>query len=292
MTAKLQGAVETHHRLGAEESEFLSADELHARFPYISPAMVAATFCRRDGWLSSHEATQGFAKGSEAIFLLDTRAEGIDIDQNGVNAVKTNRGTIKTRQIVNAAGPFAGPVASMVGLELPLEPVRRQKIFVSPQAEIPQDAPMCIDLGREIYWRPAHGGALAAWVDPDEPVADPVEEVATDWDYPAVLLDKLPSLSPFWAGLSEKLGARDIQLSAGYYMYTPDEQPLIGPIDEVPGFFLNCGYWAGVMLAPEAGRRVAALVSGDMNNKDNPLRFSRYAEGAVTQSESFLRGRR
>lgn len=52
----------------------------------------------------------------------------------------------------------------------------------------------------------------------------------------------------------------DKDTSAGYYMYTPDDQPLIGPVPEVPGFYVNCGYWAGVMLSPQAGKWINDLV--------------------------------
>ena len=115
--------------------------------------------------------------------------------------------------------------------------------------------------------------------------------MATDWDYAAVLLDKITGLSPFWADVAETLSASDLTTTAGYYMYTPDDQPLIGPVQEVKGFHLNCGYWAGVMLSPEAGRRVAQLVTGQMKPADNPLRLSRFAEGLVSTGDSFLRGR-
>ena len=71
----------------------------------------------------------------------------------------------------------------------------------------------------------------------------------------------------------------------------PDDQPLIGPVPEVPGLHLNCGYWAGVMLSPEAGRRVSLLVTGQMRPEDNPLRPTRFAEGPATVGDSFLRGR-
>jgi len=54
---------------------------------------------------------------------------------------------------------------------------------------------------------------------------------------------------------------------------------------------VNCGYWAGVMLSPEAGRRVADLVTGEMDLQDNPLRPTRYQEGVVFEGDSFLRGR-
>lgn len=292
MAEKLKHAVSVHHGFGVTGSEYLDHDAIQRRFPYISDKMVTGTFHQNDGWLSSHEATQGFAKGSTAKFLLKTKVLRIETDAAGVSAVVTDRGTIATRHAVNCAGPFAQAVAQMVGVTLPVEAVRRQKIHIAPKPQIPHDAPLCIDIGDETYWRPEHGGALMAWVDPDEkPTTEPIEEVPTDWDYPAILLDKITKLSPFWAEVAETLSSQDIHASAGYYMYTPDDQPLIGPVAEVPGFHVNCGYWAGVMLSPEAGRRVTQLLTGQMKPQDNPLRLSRFAEGIVSTGDSFLRGR-
>jgi len=291
MTGRLSSAVATHHELGVSDSEFLTGDELTHRFPYISDGVVAGTFRQRDGWFSTHEATQGFAKGSNARFLLQTRVTDILADGRGVTGVLTDRGAISTRTVVNAAGPFAGAIGTMAGLDVPLEPVRRQKVFVTPRPQIPQDAPLCIDIAREAYWRPSGGGALLGWVDPDEPVSAPTEDVPTDWDFPAIVLDKLTNLFPFWGDIADGLSSNDLRTSAGYYVYTPDDQPLIGPVPEIPGFYLNCGYWAGVMLAPEAGKRIADLVTGAMANEDNALRPTRYAEGSVTSGDSFLRGR-
>ena len=88
----------------------------------------------------------------------------IETDSDGVCSVLTDRGDISTRHVVNAAGPFAGQVSKMLGVDLPIEAVRRQKIYATPQPEIPQDAPLCIDIGQEVYWRPSHGGAFLAWV--------------------------------------------------------------------------------------------------------------------------------
>jgi sarcosine oxidase subunit beta len=291
MVGELQAAVAKHRALGVTDSEFLDHDELLARFPYLSDQVVGATFRQQDGWLSTHEATQGFAKGSSARFLLETRTTGILRDSQGVCAVETTCGTIATRVVVDAAGPFAGVVGRMVGLDLPLEPVRRQKVFISPKPQIPQGAPLTIDLVEDAYWRPETGGAYIAWVDPDEPVGEPSEELPTDWDFAATVLEKLFRLNPFWEEIADNLKGGDIHPSAGQYVYTPDEQPIIGPVPEVPGFYVNCGYWAGVMLSPEAGRRTARLVTGEMRPEQNPLRPTRYAEGVVYKGDSFLRGR-
>lgn len=287
----MKASVEQHRRVGVTDSEFLEHDELLRRFPYLSDRAVAATFRQNDGWLSSHEATQGFAKGSSARFLLQTRATGIGLDGQGVCGVETDRGAISTRTVVNAAGPFAGVVCRMAGVDLPLEPVRRQKAFISPRPQIPQDAPLTIDVVQDVYWRPETGGAYIAWVDPDEPAGEPREDLPLDWDYPAIVLDKLVRLNPFWDEIAATLKGEEIHPSAGQYVYTPDDQPLIGPVPEVPGFYVNCGYWAGVMLSPEAGRRIARLVTGEMKPEENALRPTRYAEGIVYEGGSFLRGR-
>jgi sarcosine oxidase subunit beta len=291
MVPDLEASVAQHRRLGVTDSEFLAQDELLVHFPYLSDRAVAATFRQGDGWLSSHEATQGFAKGSDARFLLKTQVTGIGQDGQGVCGVETDRGAIATRIVVNAAGPFAGAVCRMAGVDLPLEPVRRQKAFISPRPQIPHGAPLTIDVDQDVYWRPETGGAYIAWVDPDEPAGEPREELPLDWDYPAIVLEKLIRLNPFWSEIACTLRGEEIHPSAGQYVYTPDDQPLIGPVPQMPGFYVNCGYWAGVMLSPEAGRRIARLVTGEMKPEDNALRPTRYAEGIVYEGRSFLRGR-
>jgi len=288
---QLKAAVEKHHSLGVTDSEFLSGDEVRARFPYVSPKVVAATFRQRDGWLACHETTYGFAQGSNARFLLRTKVTDVLLDGQGVCGVETSRGVISTRVVVNAAGPFASVIGKMAGVEVPIEPVRRQKVIIGPHERIPQDAPMTIDLVNEAYWRPEVRGGLLGWVDPDEPVGEPAENLPTSYFFPGIVLDKLIRLSPFWEEVAEGLRDEDIHLSAGQYCYTPDDQPLIGPVPEVSGFYLNCGYWAGVMLSPMAGKRVADLVTGAMAPHDNPLRPTRFEEGIVVESDSFLRGR-
>ncbi|MDJ0986614.1 MAG: FAD-dependent oxidoreductase [Desulfobacterales bacterium] len=275
----LKENIAQQYKLGVTDSEFLEREEILKRFPFVAPTALAATFRQRDGWLSCHETTQGFAKGSNARFFLNTKASGIQMDAKGVCGVETNRGILQTRTVVNAAGPFAGEVGRMVGLELPLEPVRRQKVYIQTSVDIPPDAPFTVDVNNNCYWRPEAGGAIIGWVDADEPVSQPVEKVPTDWEFPALTLDKVKRLTPFFEEIEKTVRQPDMDTSAGFYMYTPDDQPLIGSVPEVPGFYVNCGYWAGVMLSPQAGKWISDLVTGMMDPKDNPLRPTRYKEG-------------
>jgi len=284
----LKENVEQQHKLGVTDSEFLKRDEVLARFSFVSPAVLAATFRQRDGWLSCHETTQGFAKGCDASFFINTKTTGIQTDKKGICAVETNRGILQTRIVVNAAGPFAGEIGRMVNQDLPLEPVRRQKVYITTTVDIPQSAPFTVDVNNNSYWRPEPGGVIVGWVDSDEPVSRPVEKVHTDWEFPAIALDKVKRLTPFFQEVEQSVRQPDMNTSAGFYVYTPDDQPLIGSVPEVPGFYVNCGYWAGVMLSPQAGRRISDLVTGKMDPKENPLRPSRFAEGLVKKGKTLM----
>ena len=280
--------MDQQHQLGVTDSEFLERDEILVRFPFLSQSVLAATFRQRDGWLSCHETTQGYAKGCNARFFINTRATAIQTDEKGICGVETNRGILQTRLVINAAGPFASEVGRMVNLDLPLEPVRRQKAYIRTSVAIPQDAPFTVDVDNNSYWRPEPGGVLIAWVDSSEPVSQPSEYVSTDWEFPALALDKVKRLAPFLEEVEKRVKQPDITTSAGYYVYTPDDQPLIGPIPEVPGFYVNCGYWAGVMLSPEAGKRIAKLATGEMDPRDNPLRPTRFKEGLGKRGKTLM----
>lgn len=284
----LRENLEQQHKLGVTDSEYLERDEIITKFPHVSQSVLAATFRQRDGWLSCHETTQGFAKGCEARFFINTKTTGIRMDENGICGVETNRGNIQTRVVVNAAGPFAAEIGKMVNLDLPLEPVRRQKVYMKTPVAIPQDAPFTVDINNNSYWRPEPGGVILGWVDSDEPVSRPSENVHTDWEFPALALDKVKRLTPFFKEVEQTVRQPDMNTSAGFYVYTPDDQPLIGPVPEAPGFYVNCGYWAGVMLSPEAGKRIGDLVTGKMDPKENPLRPTRFKEGLGKKGKTLM----
>ena len=114
----LKAAVAKHHALGVTDSEFLTAAEIRARFPYISECAVAATFRQRDGQFSSHAVTHGFARGSTARFL-NTRVTGIRQDARAFARSRRHTAQSRRRPVVNAAGPFAGVVGRSRGLSAP-----------------------------------------------------------------------------------------------------------------------------------------------------------------------------
>jgi len=277
--------VEHQQSIGLDDVEFLSGDEVRRRFPWVSPKVTAATYRAGDGWLSAHELTHGFAKGSEALFLLRTKATGIKLDSQGVEGVETNRGPISTRTVVIAAGPFSSQVAGLAGLELPLTLLRRQKVIIGQDSAIPQDAPMTITIDSGAYWRPEVGGGTIGWATPEEP-GEPLEKVPTDWAFPAIAIEEVSKLAPFWGEVVGRLTRESVFLGAGQYTCTPDSKPILGPSPDVAGVFFNLGYSGhGIMAAPEGSRYVVAMITGQMSDEDNPFSYQRFARGEVVISE-------
>ena len=291
MVPDLEKALKKYDDLGVIGSELIIGAELQKRFPFLAPQALAASFNNRDGWISTHETTYGFAKGSKnARFFTKTQVTALQVDGKGICGVETNKGVIQTRLVVNCAGPYAGVIGKMAGLDMPIRTVRRQKAYIRTSSKtLPLDAPFTVDLANHSYWRPEAGGLLCAWVDPDEPASAPADEMATDWDFAAESIHRASRLNPFFETIADDLKAEDINVSAGQYVYTPDDKPIIGPSDEIEGLYLNCGYWCGVMMSPQAGKRVADIATGKMQNKDNPLRYSRFKEGVFEKGNTFLK---
>jgi sarcosine oxidase subunit beta len=273
----LRTRVENQRRMGLADVEYLAGDEVRQRFPYVGPDVTAATWRAKDGWLSAHEMTFGFAKGSAAFFALRTAATGIRLDGQGVAAVTTARGEIATRCAVIAAGPFAGVVASWVGAKLPLANLRRQKTVLGQVPCMPPHAPMTIDNDTGAYWRPEVAGAALGWALP-EPPSEPLELVPTDWTFPAVVLDGAARLVPFWAQVAEKLTRDNVFLSAGQYTCTPDNKPIIGPYFSVPGLYFNLGYAGhGIMASAGGARLLVDLIRNPAADAENAFRYERFA---------------
>src|SRR5580765_5002251 len=102
--------VELQRGLGIDV-QWLDAREAAALAPGLNAdGVLAATFCGRDGIADPNGVAMGFAKTAQALGVTverDTEVTGITVTSGRVAAVDTSRGTIETRTVVNAAGPYA-----------------------------------------------------------------------------------------------------------------------------------------------------------------------------------------
>jgi sarcosine oxidase subunit beta len=273
--ATVEAFVAGHRSLGVLDSEALTGDEARRRFPWLGPNVTAASYRALDGWVSPYEVTYGFAKASAATFLLGTTATRIVIEGDAVVGVETDRGTIGTRRVVLAAGPFSHGLAATAGVVLPVAALRRHRAMVSPRPEIDGDGPMVVDMDTHGWWRPEGGGAFLGIGLPEDP-SEPALEVPVDWTFPAVAIDAAGRLAPFWRDLAERLTQAEVSLGAGQYTVTADGLPIIGATGGVDGLYMHGADngW-GVESAPEAGRRLAAIVAAGSDDPDDPYRIER-----------------
>jgi sarcosine oxidase subunit beta len=284
---KSRARVELQKSFGLADVELLTGDEARVRFPYVAPQVTAAAFRQRDGWLSAHELTYGYARASDARFFVETPVTAWRISGNRITGAITSRGEIHAERVAIAAGPFSAALARMAGIELPLENVRRQQFTVRVHPLIPHDAPMVVDSDTGAHWRPEGRGAVLAWARP-EPPSEPLEYVAPDWEFPALVLDGVARITPFWNEIIPNLKRSDLALVAGQYTEAPDLNPLIGAT-QVEGLWLNTAYGGHGVMASAGGARIFVdLLTGKMKDADNPFRVLRFADGTYKRGEKMV----
>ena len=279
---RVETRVAAQRRAGLDDVECLNGAEARRRFPYLAEDVTAAAFRARDGWLASHELTYGLARASHARIALEVEVTGFEVSAGRLAAVVTSAGRVAATRAVIAAGPYSGRLAARAGLALPITPERRQRAGVRAHPLIPRGAPMTVSLDDGAHWRPEGPGAYLAWSGalPEGP-REPSDEVPVDHDYPAIVIDAVAALSPFWSEVAAHLTRANVTLEAGLYDLTPDARPIIGP-SGVEGLFLNCGYSGhGVMGSVAGARLLADLVVGRERSQTNPYRLTRFDESSV-----------
>lgn len=280
--ARQREQVRQQRSWGLDDVEWLSGAEARTRFPYVGEQIVGARWRAGDGWLDVRRLTMGYAHASAATCVMKTAVMGFDLTGGRVQCVVTDRGTIATERAVIAAGPFAGVVAQLVGLDLPVALVRRQRVLLLDVPEVPPDGPMTIDEETGAHWRPAAHGAHLMFTQPGVPPGPPLEDVLPTSDFAFGLLDPasdhaLAHIAPFWRAVWER-GTSHWYIRAGQYTYTPDHRPLIGPT-AIPGLFVNGGYSGhGIMGSTGGSRLLVDTITGTLAPEKNPFRLDRPME--------------
>jgi sarcosine oxidase, subunit beta len=279
MAERQRRVVEQLHRWGQTDVHVLDGDEVRERFPFVSPEVIQARWRAGDGFVDTKQLTFGLAEGSNADVVLDCRVTGLAVGDGRLTEVRTSRGSVSAGAVVVACGPFSGRVAELAGVALPVEAVRRNKLWMPGLDAVPPDAPMTIHEETGAHWRPAFGGAWVLWTDPSTPPSEPAESVAPDPGFAFDVLDPsspaaVAHVAPFWRQIWEH-GAHHWVVQAGQYTVTPDHGPLLGPTG-VDGLHVNTGYSGhGIMLSPAGSRVVVDLITGAMDPATNAFAADR-----------------
>jgi len=269
-------------------NRWVGRDEIAEIAPYArTDDLRGGTFSGMDGFIDPHGSTQGYLDAARALGVelsADTEVLEVTRDGRGVSGVRTSRGDVATRRVVNAAGPFAGVLAERAGTRLPLYAVRRMLACTEPLAGAPDLIPMTVDMDTGLLIRREGRGILFAYSDPADP---PGFDTSFDPAFVGIVAEKAAARFPF---------AADAQVSprrcwAGLYPETPDHHAILGEHPDLPGFLLAVGFGGhGIMHAPATGRAIAETIAlGGCRFMDiTPLRPQRFAEGDTIAETAVL----
>jgi len=246
--------------------ELLSPRDAYELFPLMSmEGVVGAAFTPNDGVIDPTGLTNALAAGAKnrgARIFEDTDVEQIVVKNGRVTEVVTNRGTVKTENVVNAAGQWGGEVGKMVGLNLPVVPMAHLYIITKPIEGVGHNFPTLRDPDLLVYWREEVGGLITGGYERD-PAPFGLDGIPKDFKY-QLLAPDWDRFTPLMENSIKRVPAVEtaeiIQLLNGPEGFTPDGEFLLGPT-EVKGFWVACAFCAhGLAGAGGIGKVMAEWI--------------------------------
>lgn len=244
--------------------------------------IYCATFCPTDGHANPFHVTYAYAEAGRKLGVsIHTFTEAYEIltESGKVEGVKTNKGTIFTKVVINAAGPYSGVVAKMAGLDIPFYPERHQILVTEPVE--PVLGPMVMSFSRRFYCQQTpHGSFIMGMGDPKE---KPGFSISSSWEFLVEMAGEITKVLPPVRELSV------VRQWAGLYDMTPDAHPILGTTP-CQGFYLACGFSGhGFMLAPVTGRLISEIVCDEEPSIDiHGLDLGRFKRGELVIEPSVV----
>jgi sarcosine oxidase, subunit beta len=253
---------------------WLSTEEIRRRVPELETAdLLGGTFCGTDGLADSGEfmtAYESQARRLGVTILAGQAVTGVRTSGGRVTAVEAGSTVVETERAINCAGPYAAEIGRLVGLDIPIAPLKRQICKTAPLDWVRADLPMIVDIGSGLYMHKESGGMLMGWADPS---VSPGYDQSTDASYTDEIimraLARLPRLEE--AAIANAWG--------GLYETTPDHHAIMGPVEGLEGFWISAGFSGhGFMHAPGAARLLAEwIVDGRPSIDLSRLSFERFS---------------
>jgi sarcosine oxidase subunit beta len=262
------------HGVPVEILSFAAAQRIT---PFDPAGLGGTTWGAADGVVDPHLLSSAYvdlARRAAAQIHYRHRVSAIEpADGDGGWTVRAGECVVRAEHVVNAAGGWAGEVAALAGLDVPVVHSRRN-VYSSAPGAIADTLPMTVDFTSGIYLRSEGPRLLFGGARPDQ--ADGYD-TDVDWPWMEALLDLAVPRFPWLAEIPlDRSGCW-----AGTYENTPDHHGILGPHPGAPSWVNACGFSGhGLMQAPEIGRLVAEqITTGAIASIDAaPLRLDRFAD--------------
>ena len=286
----LQGAYRTFQSIGIDDCHMLSPEEVKKHCPVMDVGeVIGGMWADREGYVDTTGTVYAYAtaakmRGAEVIehnrvLELNQRADG------SWDAV-TEKGTIHAEHVVNAGGLWAKQVGRMVGLELPVSPLCHHYLVTESIPEIEAldfEVPMMVDPDGFTYMRQDQKGMLIGiyevnhqhWMMDGAPWNYGIELLNEDIDRISDELELTFKRYPVLNNVGIKNWVN------GAFTFSPDGNPLVGPVRGLRNYWLACGVMAGFLQGGGVGKTLAEwMIHGETEADAWSMDIARYGDFA------------
>ena len=288
----LQSAYRVFQSIGIEDVRLMTPEEVKAACPIMDvEGVLGGMWADREGYIDTTGTVHAYAKcakmrGADIIEhnrVLELHWKGDAWD------VVTEKGTIKAEHVVNAGGLWAKQCGRMVGLELPVSPLAHHYLLtetIPEVAELDFELPMTVDLEGFTYMRQDKKGILVGiyeidhqhWMMDGAPWNYGIELLQEDPDRIerelTMAFNRYPCLNH--VGIENWVN--------GAFTFSPDGNPLVGPVDGVPNYWLACAVMAGFLQGGGVGKTLAEwMIHGDTETDAWSMDIARYGPQHTTK---------
>jgi hydrogen cyanide synthase HcnC len=255
---------------GRSLTEWLAPEELARVEPAVTRNVRGALRFNGDDQVNPYRFADAYRAAARALgaeLLPHTEVTNIRVEKGRVVAVETAAQRIPCEVVVNAAGAWAPQVGRMVGIDIPVQPVRGQIVGTE---TLPEVLSACLSTTDCYLAQKRHGEII---------IGSTTEEVGfnvgvTPSGMKTLAAGAIRAL-PFLAQVNVK------RVWAGLRPGTPDELPILGPVEGVAGYYNACGHFrTGILNSPLTGLLLAELLSAAPPSFPiEPFLLSRFALG-------------
>ncbi|MCT7667683.1 GcvT family protein [Shinella kummerowiae] len=277
------------------DAHLLTPKEAHELMPLLDPdQFVGAVFDPVEGHLDPYGTTHAYAKSAKkngADIYLHTKVEDLVQREDGSWRVITNKGEIIAEHVVNCGGLWAREVGRMVGLELPVLAMEHMYLITEDMPEVIEfnqtrgkELMHCVDFDGEIYLRQERNGMLMGTY---EKACRPWSPLNTPWDFGHELLDEdieriTPELEVGFRHFPAFNKAGIKKIINGPFTFSPDGNPLVGPVRGMTNYWSACAVMAGFSQGGGVGLALANwMIHGDPGFDVFAMDVSRYGDFAT-----------
>ncbi|NQV97771.1 MAG: GcvT family protein [Acidimicrobiaceae bacterium] len=282
--------------------EIISTKEAKEYFPLLEEKyFVGALYDPIEGHVDPTGVTNAYAicaRQAGAEVYRHTKVESLRQRKDGTWDVITDKGEIHTEHVVNAGGLWAREVGRMVGIELPVLAMEHMYLVTEDMKEVAdhlkstgKEMPMALDFKGEIYIRQEQGGMLLGTYEQANVPWSPKE---TPWNFDMELLppdlDRIaPELEVAFKHYPAMGTAGIKKVINGPFTFSPDGNPLVGPVRGLRNYWVACAVMAGLSQGGGVGLALATWMTQGDSGMDiwgmDVARYGDYASLAYTNAK-------